>query len=297
MIKTFLVCFFCFSVFTLYPYNFAESKCEKSLLSLSTLKDYSFVLVPGIFNEFIPYYMTEYKYFLMESGVPLSQIHKFNSNSLKSPVDESKRLSKFVTKVSKEQKKPLVVLAHSKGALESFYMLNSIDDSIIKHVYLMQGPLNGVSAYKVFYGENRKKEPLYLKAMKKLMKWAFVSNRFKNFSQLEVHENTKEFIKKKDLLSKITFVVSETSFEKLPLRFKLLGFLYKSQFESSGDGVILKSEQLPKDLDLTKACVIDMTASHEYLVKAAPWNKKDVLRLKTFLKFLFTDPNAASQVF
>ena len=241
--------------------------------------------------------MTEYKYFLIDSGVPLAQIHKFNSSSIKSPLDESKRLIEFTNKIYKKQKKPLVVLAHSKGALESFYMLNSIDDSLLKHVYLMQGPLNGVSSYKVFYGEPRKKEPLYLKAVKKLMKWAFVSNRFKNFSQEQVHENTKEFIKKKDLLSKITFVVSETSFEKLPLRFKFLGFLYKSQFQSLGDGVILKSEQLPKDLDLKQACVIEMTASHEYLVKAAPWNRKDVLRLKTFLKFLFTDPNGANQVF
>jgi hypothetical protein len=294
MTKAFVLYFF---VALLYPYNFAESKCSDSTLSLNSLKNYSFILVPGIFNEFIPFYMTEYKYFLMESGVPLTQIHKFNSSSIKSPLDESNRLTDFATKVFKEQKKPLVVLAHSKGALESFYMLNSVDTSILKHVYLMQGPLNGVSAYEVFYGKPRKKEPLYLKAIKKLMKWAFVSNRFKNFSQEEVHENTKDFIKKKDLLSKITFVVSETSFEKLPLRFKLLGFLYKNQFKSSGDGVMLKSEQIPKDLDLTKVCIIDMVASHEYLVKAAPWNKDDVFRLKNFLKFLFTDPLGARQAF
>ena len=41
----------------LFPYNYAESKCSDNTLPLKNLKDYSFILVPGIFNEFIPFYM------------------------------------------------------------------------------------------------------------------------------------------------------------------------------------------------------------------------------------------------
>jgi len=265
----------------------ASAFCESNTIPKDKLKDYSYVIVPGIFNEFIAFYMTEYRNYLLQNGVPEEQITRFNSSTFVYPHDESVRLGEAIEHFSKD--KPLVFFTHSKGALETLYMLKDFDLSRVHHAYFVQGPFDGVSSHEIFYSPIHADEAHTMRVIKKLAKWAFVSDRYYNFSQEEVRRRVEESLVKPGLLDKLTFVVSETDYDKLPTKLKLMGGLYENHYEELGDGVLLKKNQLPKDLDASKTCVLDVPASHDLFVKAAPWESERVVRIHAFIDYLLRD--------
>ena len=285
MIKkiTFLIFFLFFNVHG----HTVNASCNSDVVSLDHLSDYSYVLVPGFFNEFIAFYMTEYKNYLLGKGVSKNQILRFNSRSFEYPQVESLRLQKKLNEFSKD--KPLIFFAHSKGALETLYMLKDFDLSRVHHVYFIQGPFDGVSSHEIFYESLHKEDSSFLKTIKKIVKRAFFLDRYINFSQGEVRNRVKKSIERSGLLEKLTFIVSETNYENLPIQLKLMGGLYKNYYEVPGDGALLKENQLPRDLDVSRACVLDISGSHDLFVKAAPWKSKRISRIHAFIEYLLVD--------
>jgi len=273
--------------FVLLYANTSYGECKKDVVDVNNVSNYSYVLIPGLFNEFIAFYMTEYKNYLLEMGVPKEQILRFNSSSFEYPQKESIRLFKRLQDFSPD--KPLVIFAHSKGALETLYMLKDFDLSKIHHVYFLQGPFDGASSHEIFYTPSDEEDAWSLKVAKKLAKWAFLSNRYSNFSKEEVRKRVKQTTERPGVLEKLTFVISETDYENLPTKLKLLGGLYETHFDVPGDGVLLKENQLPKDLDVEKTCVLDIPASHDLFVKAAPWDSERISKIHSFIKYLLMD--------
>lgn len=277
-----------FTILFLLGPLYANADCKSNNVPLENLSDYSYVLVPGIFNEFIAFYMTEYRNYLLDNGVPRNQIKRFNSSTFVYPHDESVRLGEAINDFSKD--KPIVFLGHSKGALETLYMLKDFDLSRVHHAYFIQGPFDGVSSHEIFYSPIHADEAYAMKVVKKLAKWAFVSDRYYNFSKQEVRERVRASLQKPGILEKLTFIISETDYDKLPTKLKLIGGLYKDHYDELGDGVLLKENQLPKDLDVNRTCVLDIPGSHDLFVKAAPWESERVERIHSFIEFLFTNP-------
>ena len=262
--------------------------CKDNIIPKERLSDYSYVLVPGLFNEFIAFYMTEYKNYLLNNGVPADQIIRFNSSSFEYPQKESARLKKVLDEYDSD--KPLVFFTHSKGALETLYMLKDFDLTRVHHAYFLQGPFDGASSHDIFYKPIHEDEPEFMKVAKKMAKWAFLSDRYYNFSQTEVRNRVRASIVRPGLLEKATFVISETDYEKLPLKLKLLGGLYVDHYDEPGDGVLLKENQIPKELDINRTCVLDIPGSHDLYVKAAPWEGERILRIHNFIELLISAP-------
>jgi len=265
----------------------AESVCRPDVVKLDKLSDYSYVLVPGIFNEFISFYLTEYKNFLLENGVPKEQIIRFNSSSFEYPVNEAERLSETLEKFPSD--KPLIFFTHSKGSLETLYMLKDFDLSRVHHVYLIQSPLDGISSHEIFYGSILDEDPAAMKIVKKIMKWSLVSDRYEYFSKRSVRPKVAESLKVSGLLDKLTFVVSETDYEGVPFKLKLMGGIYQFYYDELGDGVVLKKDQLPYNLDQEKTCVLDIPGNHGMFVRASPWQTERVNLIHSFVKYLLTD--------
>ena len=62
------------------------------------IKDYNYLIIPGFLNEFIAFYMTEYRRYLLKQGVPEDQIIRVRLSSFQSPEEGAQRIDKAVKK-------------------------------------------------------------------------------------------------------------------------------------------------------------------------------------------------------
>ncbi len=255
--------------------------CSAPFSSKENLKKYNFVIVPGIFNEIVPYYMTEYRRYLLEAGVSDDQILRVNNGTRQRPEEASLGMLNKLMKM--DQGKEFVFLSHSKGALETLYMLLDQNQRIkLKRLYLIQGALDGSSLYRlIVLGEGR---GVLLGAGRLLGKIPYIREYSKSFSSDFVRQKMKGVSTRRDLLSKTVFIESDKSYKDLSFKFKLVGGFYNKTYQTSGDGILLKSDHLPFELQGDEGvCRKFYEADHGDLVKAAPWEKGRILRIKEFL--------------
>ena len=261
--------------------SYGEQDCSLGIEE-SELRNYRYVIVPGILNEILSYYMTEHRSFLMRRGVPANQIHRFNLSSFMKPDESAKILESKV--LALPQDKELIFIAHSKGALETLYFLNKTHQKIrLKSAILIQGPLDGASITKLpgekgFLG--------FLNSfVKKVISVSLVKAYEKSYSFTHIRKVLKDLPGYPNLLKKIIFVESSVEYSKLKGRFKPLGSQYKKYFGKAGDGVLMDTDHIPfslKDSDLI--CKVTIEVDHSDLVKAAPWNSLRVKKIRTFMQ-------------
>lgn len=277
------------------------AQCRPLAHSKEELKNFNFVIVPGLANEFLAFYMTEYRQYLLRAGVPKEQIFRFNNSSFNDPLQESKKLLKKVRALSKNSKttkkpadaatnslleKKIVILAHSKGALESLYMLKDYPLDQLERAYLIQGPFDGAESYELLYKSEQELTHYLTRLLLKIKKIPFVEKRYSKFSKKIIRKNLAPILKRPELLKKLVFVPTETVFTKLPFKMRIAGGMYFESYHKVGDGVLLKKNQTPHALQTDLTCIKELEASHDLLVKASPWQWKRVARIHKFLDSL-----------
>lgn len=262
----------------------ANNECTLDLNKRRKASDYNYILVSGILNELLPFYMNEYVDYLISLKVPKKQIIRVNASSLLDPFIASKSLEETINEINNNKK--IVFISHSKGALETLYYLNNEKDNVaakVEKAFLIQGALDGSSLYKAFYDVKE------IGFIKRAIKW-MVGDKFpKPFNYRFVRKNLLGIKNKKELLKKITFITSEVTYDKLPFKYKMVGDIYQSNFKRSGDGVLMRSDHIPFELssELDKLCVTNYDVHHAYLVTAAPWDSEHLQDIRDFLKSLF----------
>lgn len=262
----------------------SEQLCELGLSKKASLQAYNYIIIPGIVNEFVPYYMTEYRRFLMDEGVPSNQILRINNSSLYAP---EKNVDKLITEVSSfKNDKPLVFLAHSKGALELLYALlkDKNIESKLERAFLIQGALDGSSIYRALIHEQRKNT--FFGVGRWLAKIPFIKKYAESFGFPFVRSQLQNLPLRSNLLSRLVFVQSDAPLDKLSYKFRYVGGFYKDFYGSPGDGVLLKSDHIPFSLKDKNICKVFYEADHGDLVKAAPWQKGRVQKVRSFLSNL-----------
>lgn len=258
--------------------SFAECDFE---IKEENIKDYNYLILPGFLNEFISFYMTEYRRYLLNKGVPEDQIIRVRLSSFQYPEQGVDRIKKAVSKIKNDKK--LIFFSHSKGALELLYFLKDFDLEKLEHAFFIQGPFDGTSSYDVLYKEERQIKHQLFSVFRKLKNLSFFSTRYEKFSRSNVSKKVDKAINTEDLINKVTFVVTETSLDKLPFKMRITGMVYKEFYGEVGDGVLLKSNQIPKKLDHGKSCVLEKEGSHDTFVKAAPWQTQRIAKIHNFL--------------
>ncbi len=251
------------------------------MASRADLKSYNFVIVPGIFNEIVPYYMTEYRRYLLDAGVPSRQILRINNSTRKRPEEAAAEMLNRIKGMDKERE--FIFFAHSKGALETLYMLLDEGEKVrLKRVFLIQGALDGSALYRLII---LKEGSGVLLGMGRLVgKLPYVKDDSVSFSSSFVREKMLGLSKQENLLEKITFVESDQSYKDLSFKFKLIGGFYNKTYMTSGDGILLKSDHLPFELQGSEeVCRKFYEADHGDLVKAAPWESGRIFKIKKFL--------------
>lgn len=260
----------------------ASTDCSLGLNNLNEAVKYNYVIVPGIFNEVLSFYMTEHRRYLMSIGVPSGQIFKLNNGSYIKPEENISYFKEMMKKITGDRK--IVFIAHSKGALETlYYLLDTVDLERVKKAILIQGSLDGASSYKMVMGDR----PLtgFLSYVRRLSHFKFIREFGGAFDFKYVRNRLKDLSLRKKLLSKITFIESEKDLKDLPARFSVLGGFYQDSFESAGDGVLLKADHVPYELQDNKSvCRKFYAVDHGDLVKAAPWESLRVDRIQNFMK-------------
>ncbi len=256
-----------------------QGAADCNFLSKNELKNYNYIIVPGIFNEIIPFYMTEYRRYLLNSGVPKEQILRVNSTTRETFEKGALKIKDKILALDK--KKAVIFFAHSKGALETLYFL--IENNIkLKKAFLIQGALDGSSLYKtIILGERRG----FLFGLARVIgSLPYVRMYLESFNFNHVREKLKGVVKQKNLLNKIVFIQSEEESINLSFKFKFLGNFYKKIYGRPGDGVLLLSDQIPFAVkDESNICRFFYKADHGDLVTAAPWQKQRINKIKLFL--------------
>ena len=238
------------------------------------INDYNYLILPGFLNEFISFYMTEYRRYLIKQGVSEDQIIRVRLSSFESPEEGVERINRAVSKITNDKK--LIFFSHSKGALELLYFLKDFDLKKVEHAFFIQGPFDGASSYDVLYSEDKNIKHQLFSIFRKLKNISFFSTRYEKFSRSRVSKKVQKAIEKKGLTDKVTFIATETSLDKLPFKMRITGMVYKEFYDEVGDGVLLKSNQIPKNLNPQESCVLEKVASHDTFVKAAPWQTKRI---------------------
>jgi hypothetical protein len=273
----------------LNSHSFASTECTLDLNEVRKANDYNYLLVSGILNEFIPFYMNDFEDYLISLKVPKKQIIRVDASSLTDPMKASSSIANVVNKISNGKK--VVFISHSKGALETLYYLNNEKDgyaSKVEKAFLIQGSLDGSSLYRAFYDVKN------LGYFRRAIKWIVSESFALPYDFRKVRKNLVGLKLKKKLLAKISFITSEVTYENLPLKYKMVGSLYQNSFNKAGDGILMRSDHVPFELkgEHEKHCIQNYDVHHAYLVCTAPWNRSHRQDIRDFLKsLLFKNQN------
>lgn len=235
--------------------------------------DYNYIVAKGIFNEFLFYYMSFYKIHLKKLGVPDSQIKVVSNYSADTPLNSAKKIKKTIESFNNDRK--VIILSHSKGALESLYMLIKFKEvrKLVHKSVLLQGPFQGVSSYDLTYGkigDEVASKSWSFAFYRAVAKTAFISKRFKNFSKEVVLELfNHKLLEEEDLLKDLLFVRTYKNLEEINWRMQYLGGLYTNVLKVKSDGVIAYNEQLPKGVNTENSCVLEFYADHGDFAKTS----------------------------
>jgi triacylglycerol esterase/lipase EstA (alpha/beta hydrolase family) len=282
-----MMCFKTVLTFTFLCFYSATALAQKPCglnLKKEELKNYRYILIPGVLNEIITHYMTEHRRFLMYNGVPTSQIHRINLSSFDKPGLAVDTLEEAFKKIPSD--KELIFIAHSKGALETLYFLKKHYSQLkLKKAVFIQGPLDGSSMTKLPGEEAFSGVVKFLIA--KLESVEYIKDYNRSYGYKRVRSNLSNLYDYPDLIKKSLFIESDTVYKKLKWKFKALGSQYFEYFGSVGDGVLMGSDHIPYVLKNDKAlCRWKYDEDHSNLVKAAPWNRAKVKKIRKFMRRL-----------
>jgi|GEM_PF-3268984 len=283
MKKATLILFMIVSALSFSAHSLEDESCGMNLTK-EQLKNYRYILVPGILNEFTATYMTEYRRFLMSSGVPSAQIHRVNLSSFAKPYMAVDTLEEALSELPNDR--AFVFIAHSKGSLETLYFLKKHYKNInFKKAIFIQGPFDGSSMTKLPGEEAFSGVVKFL--IGKLESVEEIKDYNLSYSSKRVRKNLSDLYEHPNLLKKILFIESETTYKKLKWKFRALGAQYLEHFGSVGDGVLMGTDHIPFILKNDESiCRWKYDEDHSNLVKAAPWNRSKIKKIRKFLKRL-----------
>ncbi len=110
------------------------------------LSAFDYVFVAGFLSEVIPGYFKDNVQFLVDQGVPVSRIKKVFPPSKNDVLTNADVILRSVTEHRDRSARKVVILAHSKGALEALTFALRDPKVFLDHVealFLLQGPLGG----------------------------------------------------------------------------------------------------------------------------------------------------------
>lgn len=122
----------------------------------SAVQSYEYVFVAGFLNEGLLGYFKDNKDLLEEVGISKQQIHVLKPSSQEGVIKNALNLSKQLTTIYKKSNRRLVIIAHSKGALETLALAVSqpkLIDTAVHKIFLVQGALKGSAVADYISGE------------------------------------------------------------------------------------------------------------------------------------------------
>ena len=250
-------------------------------LKVEELKEYRYILIPGILNELIVHYMTEHRRFLMSKGVPSSQVHRINLSSFAKPDLAVDTLEDAFQEIPRD--KAFIFIAHSKGALETLYFLKKHYEQLnIKKIVFIQGPMDGSSMTKLPGEEAFSGVAKFI--IEKLELIPYIKDYNRSYGYKRVRHNLSNLYEYPELIKKSLFIESDTNYTKLKWKFKALGSQYVEFFGGAGDGVLMRSDHVPYVLKDDKSlCRWKYNEDHSSLVKAPPWSRSKVKKIRQFM--------------
>lgn len=246
--------------------------------------NYQYLFVGGIFGEFLelPFvgnYFLHNKDILIENGA--KHVSIFTPSSILPPEQSGRSLTKKVNDLYKKNGLPLIIYAHSKGALDSLYMIfqntDLVKSGVIFKIILMHGALNGSPvADKIMVGTGKSEG--ILKITKKSIRQ--VLNVYKAGSSLTSLHTPRTL----ELIGKIKQVEGDEFFRKYfvyliggksgkekTLPIVALTHSYMTKTAPISDGLVVLETQVLPSLDLK---TYFYRADHgEYLVSSFLGNK------------------------
>lgn len=125
--------------------TFAGARSAKNKYDFS-LNQYRYVFISGFLNEALPIGFADSLQTLQEMGIDEDNLTTINLSSSFGVEENSERLFLELKKINKHKRKPMVLFAHSKGALETLIFASKHPDFImqkVQSIYLIQGVLGG----------------------------------------------------------------------------------------------------------------------------------------------------------
>lgn len=215
--------------------------------SPQALDQFHFVFIGGYLNEQIPDYFIENVKLLKDHGV--TQTSVFMPSSEIAVVDNIPFLKgKLLEAYQQGGRRPLVVLAHSKGGVELFhtFVRNARDfpESVISKVFIVQAPLHGASYADIFMQTSDKLNgwnPLYWKARAKLRG---VLSMLTSSAEETLAESESQVLEQdvNSLSERIFYVRSRQSLNKISSAFWLTAYALMPYGEN--DGVVLTESEV-----------------------------------------------------
>lgn len=258
--------------------------CQPTMMKLSELSNYHYLMITGIFNEMSPFYMQAYKDYLVEHGVPSKNIFNHDTRSYVMPSKAVGGIEKKVKEIGTTKK--LIIFAHSKGALETLYYLHLKGHDVLQRAFLIHGAVDGASLYQIAH---MKGELSYSYALlKKLTTFTFSHD----FSREAVRRQLQGLEQKKELIRKLHFVATKTTYDHLPLKYKITGMINERLLGSVGDGLLHTQDHIPYALrNSPDLCYTTEQVHHDELVKVYPWEDDKRKRVYKFIESLLRLPS------
>lgn len=247
---------------------------------------YHYVFVAGFFNEKIPFYFKDSVASLQDLGVDRSAITVIKPPSKKVPHDNLALIDGFLRAV--DPSKPIVIIAHSKGAVEMLLYAMSNPEFVrerVQAIFLIQGAYRGsplvdylVGGAKVCDQRSSKLNCYLMASLRRLSPLVLVNDGFRSMSP-SVSNNTWSIFERNlgqiraQIHDKIFYIVSSQDPNRQTGFLKIFG-TYLSTYFSENDGLVAVNQQALPMIGRIIAVIPD--ASHADFVTDPPISTKPV---------------------
>lgn len=126
--------------------DFRSYRNVNQLAQVGSLPQFEYVFVAGFLNEGLVGYFAENIAALQRAGIPRDRIHVLKPSSGRGVLANLPSLTRDLQRIYQSSGRQLVIIAHSKGALETLALVVSHSKlflTAVKRVYLVQGALGG----------------------------------------------------------------------------------------------------------------------------------------------------------
>ncbi len=276
--------------------NFLRGK-DSSYDIKSEASRYNYVFVAGFLNEKIPFYFKDSVTVLEELDVRKDSVLIIKPPSKHTPHENLSFIKKSLARL--DQSKPLVIIAHSKGAVEMLlYALHNpaFVKERVQAIFLVQGAYRGSPIVDYFTGKGyvcdqriSKTNCVFLASVRRLGQF-IVNDGFRSMSPVSsklvwsrLYPNFAEI--KDQIDNKIFYIRSYQDYKRQTGLLRIFG-AYLSAYFGENDGLVALNEQSLAWIGKTIAVIPD--AGHGDFVTDAPISAKSVSYRVAFTKALLT---------